>query len=104
LLLVEYIIKFLKINYGLTTTQIRKLAFDYAKGCNIEVPPSWNKNLIAGIDWFTGFMTRHVDLAIRKPEKTSLSRATSFNKTNVMNFFDLYEHVLQKNPMSGDRI
>jgi len=104
LLPVEYIIKCSKINYGLTTKQIRKLAYDYATGCSIEIPPPWNTFLIAGIDWFTGFMTRHVDLAIRKPEKTSLSRATSFNNTNVMNFFDLYERVLQKYPMCGDRI
>jgi len=94
--LVEYITQCSKINYGLTTKQIRKFAFDYSLGCNIEIPPSWNTYLIAGIDWLTGFMLRHVDLSIRKPEKTSLSRATSFNKTNVMIFFDLYEHVLQK--------
>jgi len=69
LLLVEYITQCSKINYGLTTKQIRKLRF--ALGCNIEVPPSWNTYLIAGIDWFTGFMSRHVDLSIRKPKKTS---------------------------------
>ncbi|CAI6357746.1 unnamed protein product [Macrosiphum euphorbiae] len=67
LLLFEYMVKCSKINYGLTTKQIRKLAHDYAIGCNIEVPPSWNLFLISGIDWFSGFMPRHLDLAIRKP-------------------------------------
>jgi len=40
LLLVEYIIKCSKINSGLTTKQIRKLACDYAIGCIIEIPSS----------------------------------------------------------------
>ncbi|KAJ8881607.1 hypothetical protein PR048_018093 [Dryococelus australis] len=38
---------------------------------------------MAGIDWMYGFMRRHKELSLRKPENTSLSRATAFNKTNV---------------------
>lgn len=46
-------------------------------------PDKWNDSQIASEDWLRGFMSRHKDLSVRKPESTSLSRATSFNKTNV---------------------
>lgn len=103
-LLVKYIIRCSKINYGLTCKQIRKLAYDYATKSNIKIINKWKETHLAGVDWLTGFMKRHPELSIRKPEKTSLSRATSFNKPNVMVFFDLYEKALKKFPVSSDRI
>ncbi|KAF2882517.1 hypothetical protein ILUMI_23653 [Ignelater luminosus] len=34
-------------------------------------------------DWLWGFMKRHTDLLLRKPESTSLSRSMAFNKPNL---------------------
>lgn len=84
-----------KMCYGLTRNQTKKLAYDYAVANKI-CPETWANQNIASDDWLRGFMQRNKDLALRKPESTSLSRATSFNKTNVGQFFDKLSSVYEK--------
>lgn len=103
-LLCEYIIKCSVLNYGLTYRQIRQLAFDYAKRLNLKIPSSWDKNKISGIDWVKGFMKRHPQLTLRKPENTSFARATAFNKANVAEFFDNYERALNSGAFTAEHI
>lgn len=43
-----------------------------------------------------GLMNKHPILPLRKPEITSLSKFTSFNRNNVMIFHNNYEKVLQR--------
>lgn len=95
-LLQEYLIKASKIQYGLTRMQVRKLAYEFALRNNKTFPPSWAKNNCAGEDWFSGYMKRFPNLSLRRPEATSLSRATSFNRKNVKDFFDHLEKLLEK--------
>lgn len=94
-MLADYLKTACKMCYGLTRQQTKKLAFDYAVANDI-CPSIWKQNETASDDWLKGFMSRHKDLAVRKPESTSLSRATSFNKTNVNNFFENLSTVLRK--------
>ena len=78
-----------KHNYGLAKIQARKFAYDYAVAIKkTNIPDNWIKKKIASKDWIRGFLNRQSHLSIRTPEATSLSRATSFNKTNVDNFFE----------------
>jgi hypothetical protein len=39
-----------------------------------------------GKDWFDGFMKRHPDLSIRKPEKLTTTRARMLNPVVVTNY------------------
>lgn len=59
---------------------------------------------MAGQDWFSSFMKRHPDLSIRSAQPTSLSRATSFNRTNVERFFKKLGDVIEKHGLDGNDI
>jgi len=58
LMLVDYVIKCSKLNYGMTYKQIRQLAYQYGRRLQCKFPSSWIDNKIAGIDWLQSFMKR----------------------------------------------
>ena len=78
------------MNHGLTTVNVRVLVYQYARdhGANLALPPSWERDQMAGEDWLKSFMKRHPRLSIRSPEATSQSRAAAFNPIVVSNFFE----------------
>ena len=47
-------------------------------------------------------MKRHKTLTFRKPENAILFRATAFNKTNVMELFDIYKRALKYWKLTAD--
>ena len=76
-----------------------------AGDCSVNFLNSWTDNKITGIGWLQGFMERHKNLILRKPENTSrLFRATAFNKTNVMEFFDNHDRALKSWKFTADRV
>lgn len=86
--LVKYIETVAKMQYGQTKKGVRQLAYKFAEANGKKYPQSWDEEQIAGEEWMRGFLKRHSSsLSIRKPEATSLSRATSFNRYNVERFF-----------------
>ncbi|GFO47094.1 tigger transposable element-derived protein 6-like protein [Plakobranchus ocellatus] len=92
----EYNLIAFKIHFGLTAKQARDLAYQFAVRNQKILPQSWDKNNTEGIEWFQSFMKRHKTLSLRRPEATSLSRATSFNHKNVSQFYINLENVLTK--------
>ncbi|XP_072401074.1 uncharacterized protein [Diabrotica undecimpunctata] len=91
-----YIIKAAHIFYGLPPKEIRKLAFQLAVKYSLNMADTWRQNAMAGEDWFSGFMKRNPELSIRCAQATSLSRAASFNVTNVKLFYDNLANVMDK--------
>lgn len=102
-LLEGYLKKAAKLHYGLSRNELRALAFQFAATNKKEVPENWSEKK-AGKEWFRGFLQRHKDLSLRKPEATSLSRATSFNKTNVSAFFTNLKDCLMRFKITPERI
>ena len=103
-LLEEYLLKASALYYGLSTNEVKSLAFEYAAKLGLKIPNLWVATQKAGSDWLSGFIKRHPSLTLRTPESTSLSRATSFNRHNVNAVYDKYESVLQRNGFTPDKI
>ena len=100
----QYLLQASRMCYGLTSRDTRTLAYNYAVANNKTVPDSWIDSKEAGIDWLAGFRARNPELSLRKPEATSLGRATSFNKHNVQEFFSNLQSVLKKTPFTASDI
>ena len=101
--LVEYLLSLESMMFGLTTNDVRNLAFQLAEKNNL--PNSFNKaKRKAGKDWPQGFMHRHKELSLRQPEATSTARAKFFNSQTVNKFFDLFEAVMDKYKFPPQRI
>lgn len=84
--IVEYIIEMEKRFFGITYPELRQFAFDFAHINNIS--NNFNKDMkIAPKKWICGFLRRHKNIALRKPEATSYPRVTGFNQTAVESFF-----------------
>jgi len=83
----------------LTRVEFLKLAFDFAE--KLKIPHRFNKEKgIAGKDFFYSFTKKYLDIVLRTPESTSISRAVGFNKPQVDRFYDLLNQLLEKFPAS----
>ncbi|XP_067939990.1 uncharacterized protein [Watersipora subatra] len=103
-MLESYLVEGAKHHACLTKVMMRQFAYEYAKKLNLKYPILWDKNEKAGENWIYSFMKRHPNLSVRTPEATSLSRATSFNRSNVSAFFVNLEAVLLKYKFEANQI
>lgn len=88
---------------GYTSHEIRSLAYELAE--KLKLKHKFDDSLkLAGQDWFDGFMARHPELSLRKPEHTSVARAEGFNKQSVNEFFDILEASIKKYNITPDCI
>lgn len=102
-LLSDNILTFEESFFGLTITDIRKLAYDVAE--KHSLPHTFNKDKkMAGKKWFYNFMERNPRLSLLKPENTSIARAKGFNRENVNHFFDIFEKVMDDEKFEPDSI
>ncbi|KAH9627647.1 hypothetical protein HF086_009797 [Spodoptera exigua] len=92
----KYLIRCADIYFGLSKKEVRKLAYELTTKYNISRPRIWEENGMAGEEWFRMFMRRNPELSVRAAQATSLSRATSFNKTNEQGFYDNLSIVMDR--------
>lgn len=101
--LVAYLKKMEARLFGLTTSDLRRLAYQWAERMGKNHCFKEEKGT-AGKDWLSGFLNRHQDLSIRKPENTRAARAMGFNRVAVSQFFSLLTNVLDKFRFGPEKI
>ena len=72
------------MGYGLTIEDVKMVAYRIVVGSGRSHP---FKEGSAGRDWYEGFLRRHPQLSLRKPEALSYTRAKSVNAKIVENFY-----------------
>lgn len=68
--------------YGISSVELRRLVFDYAEKNGIP-HPFHRAARLARQDWLHGFLKQNPRMNVRKPEATSISQITAFNKEEV---------------------
>lgn len=103
-MLINYVLKASDFYYGLSISELKALAFQFAKSIQCSFPESWNKNREASRDWYYSFMKRNPQLSLRTPEQISQHRAKAFCKENVDAFFENFRSVLNATTFEPHRI
>lgn len=82
---------------------VRKIAYKFAEENKLK--HKFDKvSQMAGKDWYYGFIKRHPNISLRKPEATSLNRITAFNEVEVKIFFDNLEILQRTHHFDADHI
>lgn len=101
--LVRHVLELESRFFGLTITDLRRLAFQLAE--KYKLPHRFNKEKqLAGWKWYYQFMKNHPEISLRTPESTSMARCKGFNKKVVMEFFDQYEAIIDKEKFTASQI
>lgn len=104
-MLVDCLVTAANMQYGLTKYQVQCLAYDFAVANHKTVDESWHANKCAGKQWLRDFRKKfHDKLSLRKPQATSLSRATAFNKVTVAAVFNNYKSILERHSFQPNDI
>ena len=91
--LCQYCLDMADMGYGLT---IEVIAYRIAAGSGRSHP---FKEGSAGRDWYEGFLRRHPQLSLRKPEALSYARAKNANAKVVEDFYAKFAAVSDSNQL-----
>ena len=92
--IIEHIQCFESRFFGLSTLDVRKLAFQLAIANHL--PNKFNQQKKeAGWSWLKAFRERNPEISLRIPESTSVARARAFNRPQVSSFFNKLKGTLE---------
>lgn len=101
--LLDYLLNMESRLFGLTSRDVRSIAFQLAERNNLVHTFDVESGL-AGREWLRGFLRRNPTITLRCPEPTSAARARAFNAHNVGKFFDLLESMTDQHHFPPHRI
>ena len=91
--LVETTKKAASMGFGLSTRQLLIKTGKVVKNLKLKTP---FKKGIPGKDWYIGLQGRHPELALKRPQKLSVTRAKSMNKQVTKEYFDMLKGKLDE--------
>lgn len=91
-LLVQRLLYLANIFYGITPLELRRIVYTFATENKLRHRFNTATKL-AGKDWYYGFVRRHPEICLRKPEPTSINRIAGFNREAMKKFYDNLEFV-----------
>lgn len=101
--LANHVITMAKMFHGLSRLQFRQLAFNYAEANNVK--HNFNTSTqMAGPDFYYGFLKRHPQISLRKPEGTSINRIKAFNENDVKLFYENLGKLFDKYKFAPENI
>lgn len=101
--LVEHMLALEARFFGLTTRDVRILAYELAVTMKLKHQFN-NTKKMAGKDWLRSFRLRNPNISLRQPEATSIARAESFNKPQVKTFFENLRSVINNEKIDKSMI
>lgn len=100
--LVNYILEMEEKFYGLSRSDLRRMAYALSVKNGIQHPFTSSS---AGRAWLDLFLKRHKNiLSIQRPCGTSFARALGFKRENVEHFFRMLETLYEEHHYTPDRI
>lgn len=95
--LVRRILSLQKKGFGLSISDVRRIAQQYAIKNNVRNKKLFNsESCMAGWDWYHAFMRRNPELSVRSAQSISYARAECMNRPLINSFFDMYEGALSE--------
>lgn len=100
-ILSRYFVSYSNLNYGISYTQMRMLAYVYAKSLDRQVPANWETDNRAGRDWLTNFLNRvNNNLSVVKADLNNPTPAL----VEADFFCTTFERALQADEITANRI
>ena len=92
-----------KMFYGITSDKLASVAFEFAE--RQQIKHRFNREQRkAGRDWVKGFLKRHPEVVVRKPENLSMARVEAMNRNNFEKFYDNLSELIGKTHYPPHRI
>lgn len=96
--LVDFVLQMEALGFGLTINDVCVTAFDIAE--SYGHPESFNQDKrAAGYDWYRGFLRRHPQLSLRKPEGLAAARSDMLNHSVMDDYFTKLHTFLTKHDL-----
>ena len=96
--LVARIIRLQKVGFPLSSVDVRRAAFQYARriGLSEKFGNNAKVNETVGKDWFHSFMARHPTLSLRTSETLSYGRGCGLNRVIVNDFYEVLRKAISE--------